>query len=172
MSAIYKHGSEEQKQEWLPRMASGEVIGCFGLTEPTAGSDLANMLTTARRDGDEWGIDGAKRWIGLANVAQVAIIWAKAAGMVRGFIVPTDTQGFTATPITQKLSLRASIQCEISLDGVPIPSFRRIPASRAPSCASTRRALASASARWVLHTTRSRPPLSKGASLASVGSAR
>lgn len=127
MSAIYKHGSEEQKQQWLPRMARGEVIGCFGLTEPTAGSDPANMLTTARRDGDEWVIDGAKRWIGLASVAQVAIMWAKVDGTVRGFIVPTDTQGFTATPIKQKLSMRASIQCDISLDGVCVPADALLP---------------------------------------------
>ncbi|MHB2250944.1 acyl-CoA dehydrogenase family protein [Corynebacterium aurimucosum] len=131
MSAIYKHGSEEQKHQWLPKMAAGDVIGCFGLTEPTAGSDPAGMATVARYRAGEWVIDGAKRWIGLASVAGVAIIWAKvseedasAAGVeagVRGFIVPTSTPGFRATPITRKLSMRASIQCDISLDGVAVP---------------------------------------------------
>ncbi|WP_308607104.1 acyl-CoA dehydrogenase family protein [uncultured Corynebacterium sp.] len=137
MSAIYKHGSEEQKQEWLPKMAAGEVIGCFGLTEPTAGSDPASMATVARYRAGEWVIDGAKRWIGLASVAGVAIIWAKvseedasAAGVeagVRGFIVPTSTPGFSATPITRKLSMRASIQCDISLDGVAVPGDALLP---------------------------------------------
>lgn len=137
MSAIYKHGSEEQKQQWLPKMATGEVIGCFGLTEPTAGSDPAGMATVARYHAGEWVIDGAKRWIGLASVAGVAIIWAKvsekdasAAGVeagVRGFIVPTSTPGFSATPITRKLSMRASIQCDISLDGVAVPGDALLP---------------------------------------------
>ena len=137
MSAIYKHGSEEQKQQWLPKMATGEVIGCFGLTEPTAGSDPAGMATVARYRAGEWVIDGAKRWIGLASVAGVAIIWAKvseedasAAGVeagVRGFIVPTSTPGFSATPITRKLSMRASIQCDISLDGVAVPGDALLP---------------------------------------------
>lgn len=131
MSAIYKHGSEEQKQRWLPKMAAGEVIGCFGLTEPTAGSDPASMATVARYRSGEWVLDGAKRWIGLASVAGVAIIWAKVsegdaatAGVeagVRGFIVPTSTPGFKATPITRKLSMRASIQCDIELEGVACP---------------------------------------------------
>src|SRR6185436_11546873 len=107
MSAIHKHGSEEQKQQWLPGMAKGELIGCFGLTEPTAGSDPAGMVTYARRDGSDWVLNGAKRWIGLASVAQVAIIWAKTdteeGQAVRGFIVPTDTPGFNATPIEPKL---------------------------------------------------------------------
>ena len=137
MSAIYKHGSEEQKQQWLPKMAAGDVIGCFGLTEPTAGSDPAGMATVARYRAGEWIIDGAKRWIGLASVAGVAIIWAKVpeedasaaeveAG-VRGFIVPTSTPGFRATPITRKLSMRASIQCDISLDGVTVPGDALLP---------------------------------------------
>ena len=137
MSAIYKHGSEAQKQEWLPRMASGDVIGCFGLTEPTAGSDPAGMATAARYRTGEWVLDGAKRWIGLASVAGVAIIWAKvaeedaaAAGVepgVRGFIVPTSTPGFAATPITNKLSMRASIQCDIALAGVALPGDALLP---------------------------------------------
>ncbi|OFK68066.1 MULTISPECIES: acyl-CoA dehydrogenase family protein [unclassified Corynebacterium] len=137
MSAIYKHGSEEQKQEWLPKMAAGEVIGCFGLTEPTAGSDPASMVTVARYRSGEWVLDGAKRWIGLASVAGVAIIWAKvseedaaAAGVeagVRGFIVPTSTPGFRATPITRKLSMRASIQCDIELEGVTLPADALLP---------------------------------------------
>lgn len=137
MSAIYKHGSEEQKNQWLPKMAAGDVIGCFGLTEPTAGSDPAGMATVARYRAGEWMIDGAKRWIGLASVAGVAIIWAKvseedasAAGVeagVRGFIVPTSTPGFRATPITRKLSMRASIQCDILLDGVTVPGDALLP---------------------------------------------
>ncbi|WP_175974329.1 acyl-CoA dehydrogenase family protein [Corynebacterium sp. Marseille-Q2823] len=137
MSAVYKHGSEEQKQEWLPKMAAGEVIGCFGLTEPTAGSDPASMVTVARYRSGEWVLDGAKRWIGLASVAGVAIIWAKvseedaaAAGVeagVRGFIVPTSTPGFSATPITRKLSMRASIQCDIELEGVTLPADALLP---------------------------------------------
>ena len=137
MSAIYKHGSEEQKQQWLPKMATGEVIGCFGLTEPTAGSDPASMATVARYRSGEWVLDGAKRWIGLASVAGVAIIWAKvseedaaAAGVeagVRGFIVPTSTPGFKATPITRKLSMRASIQCDIELEGVTLPADALLP---------------------------------------------
>lgn len=122
MSAIHKHGSEEQKNRWLPGMAAGEVIGCFGLTEPTAGSDPSAMTTFARREGGDWVLTGAKRWIGLASVAQVAVIWAGTAEGIRGFVVPTDTPGFTATPIESKLSMRASIQCEIELDEVRLPA--------------------------------------------------
>jgi glutaryl-CoA dehydrogenase len=121
MSAIHKHGSEEQKQEWLPRMAAGEAIGCFGLTEPTAGSDPASMKTFARRDGDDWIINGSKRWIGLASLASVAVIWAQTDEGIRGFVVPTSTPGFTATVIEPKMSMRASVQCEITLDDVRLP---------------------------------------------------
>ena len=127
MSAIAKHGSEEQKQEWLPRMAAGTAIGCFGLTEPSAGSDPGNMLTFAKRDGDDWILNGSKRWIGLASVAQVAIIWAMTDDGVRGFVVPTDTPGFKATPIEQKLSMRASIQCDIELTDIRLPGSAMLP---------------------------------------------
>lgn len=136
MSAIYKNGSEDQKQTWLPKMASGEVIGCFGLTEPTAGSDPSSMTTVARQEGDEWVLNGEKRWIGMASIAQVAIIWAKAptadetgnpVEKVRGFIVPTDTPGFHATDIESKLSMRASLQCDIRLDEVRLPAEAILP---------------------------------------------
>lgn len=127
MSAIYKHGSEEQKQQWLPGMAAGELVGCFGLTEPTAGSDPASMATHAVRDGNGWVLDGAKRWIGLASIADVAVIWAATDEGVRGFVVPTDTPGFTATPITNKLSMRASIQCDITLQDVQLPGDAILP---------------------------------------------
>jgi len=130
MSAIHKHGSEEQKNEWLPRMATGEIIGCFGLTEPSAGSDPASMTTFARRDGTDWVITGTKRWIGLASVAQVAVIWAMTDDGIRGFVVPTDTPGFVATPIEQKLSMRASIQCEIELTEVRLPDAAMLPKAR------------------------------------------
>lgn len=127
MTAIAKHGSEEQKLEWLPRMAAGEAIGCFGLTEPSAGSDPSSMTTFARRDGQDWILNGTKRWIGLANVAQVAIIWAQTEAGVRGFVVPTRTPGFRATPIEPKLSMRASIQCEITLEDVRLPADAVLP---------------------------------------------
>ncbi len=127
MSAIYKHGSEEQKNQWLPKMAAGDVVGCFGLTEPTAGSDPGSMKTFARRDGEDWVINGSKRWIGLASIAQIAIIWAMTDDGVRGFIVPTDTPGFKATPIEPKLSMRASIQCDIELSEVRLPSAAILP---------------------------------------------
>ncbi|MBX3194746.1 MAG: acyl-CoA dehydrogenase family protein [Microbacteriaceae bacterium] len=127
MSAIHKHGSEEQKVRWLPGMASGEIIGCFGLTEPGSGSDPGSMTTFARRDGSDWVINGAKRWIGLASIAQVAIIWAQTDDGIRGFAVPTDTKGFTATPIEPKLSMRASIQCDIELVDVRVPADALLP---------------------------------------------
>lgn len=127
MSAIHKHGSEEHKQQWLPAMAAGQAIGCFGLTEPTAGSDPSSMTTFARRDGEDWVLNGTKRWIGLASVAQVAVIWAQTDGGIRGFVVPTGTHGFTATPIEPKLSMRASIQCEIELTDVRLPADAVLP---------------------------------------------
>ncbi|KQZ09903.1 acyl-CoA dehydrogenase [Microbacterium sp. Root53] len=130
MSAIHKFGSEEQKNEYLPRMAKGELVGCFGLTEPTAGSDPGSMKTFARRDGDDWVLNGAKRWIGLASIAGVAVIWAQTDEGVRGFAVPTDTPGFTATPIAPKMSMRASIQCDITLEDVRLPESARLPEAR------------------------------------------
>ena len=134
MTAIHKWGSEEQKQEWLPRMAAGELIGSFALTEPTAGSDPASMKTFARRDGtgDDagWILDGAKRWIGLASVADVLVVWAMTDDGVRGFLVPAGTPGVTATPIGQKLSMRASIQCDVTFDGVRLGPEALLPAAR------------------------------------------
>lgn len=127
MSAISKFGSEEHKRQWLPGMAAGELIGCFGLTEPTAGSDPANMLTRAERVGPGWVLNGAKRWIGLASIADVAIIWAATDDGIRGFVVPTDTEGFVATPIPEKLSMRASIQCDITMENVQLPATAVLP---------------------------------------------
>ena len=127
MSAIAKFGSEEHKRQWLPGMAAGELIGCFGLTEPTAGSDPANMLTRAERVGTGWVLNGAKRWIGLASIADVAIIWAATDDGIRGFVVPTDTEGFVAAPIPEKLSMRASIQCDITLENVQLPATAVLP---------------------------------------------
>lgn len=127
MSAISKFGSEEQKQQWLPGMAAGELIGCFGLTEPTAGSDPANLLTRAERVGSGWVLNGAKRWIGLASIADVAIIWAGTDDGIRGFVVPTDAEGFLATPISEKMSMRASIQCDITLENVQLPASAVLP---------------------------------------------
>lgn len=128
MSAIHKFGSEEQKNRYLPGMSKGEIIGCFGLTEPTAGSDPGSMATTATKTPDGgWEINGAKRWIGLASIADIAVIWAATDDGIRGFLVPTDTPGFTATPIEQKLSMRASIQCDIDLESVKLPAKAVLP---------------------------------------------
>lgn len=138
MTAIHTWGSEEQKQQWLPRMAAGELIGCFALTEPTAGSDPAAMTTFARQDGAGWVLDGAKRWIGLASVADVLVVWAATEDGIRGFLVPAGTPGVTATAIGQKLSMRASIQCDVTFDGVRLGPEALLPAAlglRAPfSC--------------------------------------
>ena len=127
MGSIHRWGTEEQKQEWLPRMARGEVIGCFGLTEPDAGSDPASMKTFARRDGDDWVLTGSKRWIGLASIAQVAVVWAQTDDGIRGFLVPTDAPGFHTTVIEPKLSMRASIQCELHFDDVRLPAAALLP---------------------------------------------
>jgi glutaryl-CoA dehydrogenase len=118
MSAIHKFGSEAQKEHWLPAMARGELIGCFGLTEPDAGSDPASMQTSARRDGDGWVLNGRKRWIGMASIADVAVIWARTDDGIQGFLVPTSKPGFTATDIEPKLGMRASIQCDVALESV------------------------------------------------------
>jgi glutaryl-CoA dehydrogenase len=130
MYAIHRFGSEEQKQRWLPGMAAGELIGCFGLTEPDHGSDPGNMSTRARRDGDDWVLDGGKMWITNAPLADVAVIWARAEEGVVGFAVPTDTSGFVAREIRNKMSLRASSTGEIVLDGVRLPSSAQLPGAR------------------------------------------
>jgi glutaryl-CoA dehydrogenase len=127
MFPIWRYGSEEQKQEWLPRMAAGEVIGCFGLTEPDSGSDPAAMATRARRDGDDWILTGVKRWITNAGIAQIAIVWARTEEGIRGFIVPTDARGVEARTIDNKLSLRASVTGELYLDEVRVPEANRLP---------------------------------------------
>jgi glutaryl-CoA dehydrogenase len=130
MYAIWRHGSEEQKQEWLPRMAAGDAIGCFGLTEPDHGSDPAGMTTRARRDGQDWVLDGRKMWITNGSIADVAVVWAKAEGEIRGFVVPTDTPGFSAPDIHHKMSLRASVTSELVLDGVRLPATAVLPEVR------------------------------------------
>jgi glutaryl-CoA dehydrogenase len=131
MFPIWKFGSEEQKQEWLPRMAAGEAIGCFGLTEPDSGSDPSSMRTTAKKDGGDWILNGTKMWITNGGIADLAIIWARTddipGGKYAGFIVPTDTPGFTANDIHQKLSLRASVTSELVLDDVRLPDSLRLP---------------------------------------------
>ncbi|TMM35650.1 MAG: acyl-CoA dehydrogenase [Actinobacteria bacterium] len=130
MYAIWRYGSAEQKQEWLPRMATGEALGCFGLTEPDHGSDPASMATRARRDGTDWILDGGKMWITNAPVAAVAVIWARGPEGIVGFAVPTDTPGFTAREVRHKLSLRASSTGEVVLDGVRVPESARLPEAR------------------------------------------
>lgn len=132
MGAIHKFGSEEQKQRWLPAMGRGEAIGFFGLTEPQGGSDPANMLTTAKREGDEWVLNGNKRWIGLGTIAQIGVVWAKDVdeGVVRGFLVPTDTPGFQARAIENKLSMRASLQTELELTNVRLPLDAMLPGAK------------------------------------------
>jgi glutaryl-CoA dehydrogenase len=130
MFAIHHWGTDEQKDTWLPRMASGEAIGCFGLTEPDAGSDPGSMRTRARRDGDDWVLNGSKMWITNGTLADVAIVWAQTEDGIRGFVVPTDTPGFAAHKIGRKLSLRASASSELSLDDVRLPGDAVFPEVR------------------------------------------
>jgi glutaryl-CoA dehydrogenase len=127
MFAIHRWGSEEQKEDWLPRMAAGEAIGCFGLTEPDSGSDPASMRTHARRDGDDWILNGQKMWITNGSVADVAVVWATTDDGVRGFLVPRDTHGFTTQDIHGKLSLRASVTSELLFDDVRLPAAALLP---------------------------------------------
>jgi len=128
MFAIHAHGSEEQKEEWLPQMAKGEKIGCFGLTESDFGSNPAGMRTRAKQDGTDWILDGSKMWITNGSIADVAVVWAQTDDGIRGFVVPTDVDGFSAPAIKQKMSMRASVTSELVLDGVRLPAEAMLPA--------------------------------------------
>jgi glutaryl-CoA dehydrogenase len=127
MFPIHAYGSEEQKQRWLPEMAAGRVIGCFGLTEPDAGSDPGAMRTAARRDGDGWVLDGTKMWITNGSIADLAVVWARTDDGIRGFLVERGTPGFSARDIERKLSLRASVTSELTFDGVHLPGDAVLP---------------------------------------------
>jgi glutaryl-CoA dehydrogenase len=128
MYAIHRYGSEEQKQEWLPRMAAGEAIGCFGLTEPDAGSNPAAMRTVAKRDASgDWVLNGTKLWITNGSIADVAVVWARTDDRIRGFVVPTDSKGFSANDIHQKLSLRASVTSELVFDDLRLSASAMLP---------------------------------------------
>ncbi|MBU6244899.1 MAG: acyl-CoA dehydrogenase family protein [Actinomycetales bacterium] len=127
MYAIHAFGSSEHKEQWLPQMAAGETIGCFGLTEADFGSNPSGMLTNAKQDGDDWILNGSKMWITNGSVADVAVVWARTDGGIRGFIVPTDTPGFTAREIHRKMSLRASVTSELVFDEVRLPKDAVLP---------------------------------------------
>ena len=130
MFAIHHWGSEDQKQEWLPRMARGEALGCFGLTEADFGSNPSGMRTYAKRDGDDWVLNGTKMWITNGTIADVAVVWARSDDGIRGFVVPTTTPGFTANEIHKKMSLRASMTAELVLDDVRLPGTAVFPEIR------------------------------------------
>ena len=130
MAAIHKYGSEAQKQYWLPGMAAGDYIGCLGLTEPDHGSDPGSMRTYARRDGQDWILNGAKMWITNGSVADVAVVWARTEEGINGFLVPAGTRGFSRTDIKKKLSLRASVTSELSFDEVRLPGDAILPEAR------------------------------------------
>jgi glutaryl-CoA dehydrogenase len=127
MFPIWKYGSDEQKEEWLPRMAAGEALGCFGLTEPDHGSDPGGMATTAKPNGTGWVLNGTKMWITNGSVADIAVVWARTPDGIRGFLVPKSARGFTARNIHKKLSLRASITSELHLDDVKLPAEAMLP---------------------------------------------
>ncbi len=132
MFALHAFGSDEHKDEWLPKMAAGEAIGCFGLTEADYGSNPGGMRTNAKRDGDDWVLNGSKMWITNGSVADVAVVWARTdldegARGIRGFVIPTDTPGFSAPEITKKMSLRASVTSELFLEDVRLPASAMLP---------------------------------------------
>jgi len=127
MFPIHAYGSEDQKQEWLPRMAAGEAVGCFGLTEPDSGSDPSSMRTNARRDGGDWILNGTKMWITNGGIADVAVVWARTDEGIRGFVVPTDTPGFSTNDVHRKLSLRASVTSELVMEDVRLPADAVLP---------------------------------------------
>jgi glutaryl-CoA dehydrogenase len=127
MFPIWKYGTDEQKQQWLPRMASGDAIGCFGLTEPDHGSDPGSMRTNAKRDGTDWILNGTKMWITNGSVADIAVVWAATDEGIRGFLVPKNTRGFSARDIHKKIALRASVTSELVLDEVRLPSSAMLP---------------------------------------------
>lgn len=127
MFPIWKYGSDEQKDQWLPRMATGDAVGCFGLTEPDRGSDPAGMRTSAKRDGDDWLLNGNKMWITNGGIADVAVVWARTEEGIRGFLVPRGTPGFTTRDIHRKLSLRASVTSELILEDCRLPSDAVLP---------------------------------------------